>query len=112
MPPVLRRIALDLRLAMLAALDLVAEVLLTAGKLGWLDSGCELLRPEQAASIQGPGLSAVPLGDVEDDGMGVELRRGVAGDGPGSRARRSRQQPGSLPKPKGGVRSRARTVTH
>ena len=79
---VLRAVSLYLRLAVLAALDLVAEILQATGELGPLNRCRELLRSKQAPRIQGSRLPVFALGYVEDDGMCVELRRGVTVDGP------------------------------
>ncbi len=66
---------------MLAALNLITEILQAAGELGAVDGGRKLLRAEQAPRVQSSGLAVLAVGDVEDDGMGVELGRGVAFDG-------------------------------
>ncbi len=68
---------------MLAALDLVAQTLQPGGKLGPVDRRRERLRLEQAALLQRVGVAVLALGHVEDDDVGVELRRGVAVDRPG-----------------------------
>ena len=42
--------------------------------------GGELLRGEEALRLNGAGLAVVAFGHVEDDGMGMELRRDIAID--------------------------------
>jgi len=66
----------------LAALDLIAEILQTAGELCSVDRRCELLRAEQTSCVHGSRLAVLAFGHIEDDGMSVELRRGVAINGP------------------------------
>ncbi len=79
---ILPRVALDLRLAVLAALQLVAELLQACGQLRAIDRRTVVLRGVQLMRLHGAGLAILALGHVEDHGMGVELRRGVAIDGP------------------------------
>lgn len=71
-------VSLDLGAAMLAALDLVAEILQAHCQLGAIDGGCVLLSAKQLMGLKGMGASICRLGDVEDDGVGVKLGRGVA----------------------------------
>ena len=80
--------ALDLRLAMPAALDLVAPVLQPRGKLRPIDRGRKLWGLEQPAllkrtCLQFPDLAVLALSDIEYNCMGVKLRRCVAVDGSG-----------------------------
>jgi hypothetical protein len=50
------------------------------GQLRLIDGGGKLLRGEEALRLDGAGLAVVALGDIEDDGVGMELRRNVAID--------------------------------
>src|ERR1700679_4174364 len=75
---VLLRVALDLRLTMLAALNLVAQAMQSHGKLGAVHAGRILLRLEETALLKSTGLAILALGHIEDDSMGVELRRCIA----------------------------------
>ena len=77
-------VALDLRLAMLAAFDLVAKLLQARSQLRPVDAGGKLLRLEEATLLERSRLPILPLGHIEDHGMGVELRRGIAVHWPGS----------------------------
>jgi len=79
---VLPRVALDLRLAILAALQLVAELLQARCQLRAIDRRAVVLRSIQLMRLHGAGLPAFALGHIEDDSMGVELRGGVAIDRP------------------------------
>src|SRR5665213_1508565 len=74
---VLLCVALDLRLTMLAAFDLVAQAMQPYGKLGAVHAGCKLLGLEQAAFLERACLAVLAFGDIEDDGMGVKLRRSI-----------------------------------
>jgi hypothetical protein len=67
---------------MLAALDFITEVLQTAGELRPVDRRGELLRAEQTPCVHGSRPPVLAFSHIEDNGMGVELRRGIAGDGP------------------------------
>ncbi len=78
-----RRVALDLRLAVLAALDLVAQSLQPGGELRPVDRRRKCLRLEKSALLQRVGVAVLALGHVEDDDVRVKLRRGVAVDRPG-----------------------------
>src|SRR5665213_979360 len=73
-------VSLDLRRTTAASFDFVAEIAKTVGQLGLIDGGGKLLRIEQTALLQRARLAVWPLGDVEDHGMGVKLRRRVAVD--------------------------------
>src|SRR5208282_4644846 len=74
---ILLRVALNLRLAMLAAFDLIAQPLQTHGKLGTVHTGRILLRLEKAALLQRPRLAVLALGHIENDGMRMKLRRSI-----------------------------------
>lgn len=70
---------------MFAALDLIAEILKPCGKLGPVDRGRELLRLEEAALLESAclqltRLTVLSLSDIEDYGMRMKLRSGVAVD--------------------------------
>ena len=80
---ILLRVALDLRRAAAASGDLVTELAKPVGQLGLIDGGGELLRREQALRLNGAGLAVVALGHVEDDRVGVQLRRNVTIHGAG-----------------------------
>ena len=81
---VLLGVALDFGRATASGLNLVAEIAEAEGEFGLVDGSGKLLGVEQAACLEGAGTGpAVAFGHVEDDGMGVELRRGVAVYGPG-----------------------------
>ena len=72
------RVALDLRRTASARLDLISELLKPVGQRRLVHGGRVVLRLKEALLLKGAGQSVVPLGDIEDDGVGVELRRGVA----------------------------------
>ncbi len=80
---ILPRVALDLRLAVLAALQLVAELLQARCQLRAIDRRTVMLRSIKLMRLHGAGLPVLALGDVKDNGMGVELRRRIAIDGTG-----------------------------
>ncbi len=77
---ILLRVALDLRRAAAANGDLVTKLAKPVSQLRLIDGGGELLRGEEALRLDGAGLAVVALGDIEDDGVGMELRRNVAID--------------------------------
>jgi len=70
--------SLNLRLVVLAHLDLVAKLLQTHGKLGAINAGHVSLRLEQAALLKSTRLAVLTLSQVEDHRMRVKLRSGVA----------------------------------
>jgi hypothetical protein len=53
------------------------------GQLGLVNSRRKLLGIEEATFLESAAAAIGAFGDVEDDGVGVELRRGIAIDGPG-----------------------------
>jgi hypothetical protein len=71
------RIALDLRLAMLAAVDLIAQPVKAHGKLGTVHTGRILLRLEKTSLLKRPRLAVLTLGHIENDHMSVKLWRGI-----------------------------------
>jgi hypothetical protein len=75
---ILLRVALNLRLAMLAAFDFIAQPLQTHGKLGTVHTGRILLRLEKASLLKRPRLAVLTLGHIENDRMSMKLRRSVA----------------------------------
>src|SRR6202789_899729 len=77
---VLLRVALDLRLTMLAALNLVAQTMQPHGKLGAVHAGRILLRLEQTALLKSARLAVLAFGHIEDDGVSMKLRRGISFD--------------------------------
>ena len=77
---VLLRVALDFRSAAAANGDLVTELAKPVSQLRLIDGGGKLLRCEKALRLDGAGLAVVALGDIEDDGMGMKLRRNVTID--------------------------------
>ena len=77
---ILLRVALDLRRAAAASGDFVAERAKPVGQLGLIDGGGELLRREETLRLNGARLAVVALGHIEDDGVGVKLRRNVTID--------------------------------
>lgn len=74
-------VALDLRLAILTRLDLIAQPAQSRSQLRTVDRSRVMLRGIQLMRLNGPRLSVVPLGDVEDDGVGMELRCSVTFEG-------------------------------
>src|ERR1700677_278 len=72
------RIALDFQLTVLTALDLVTESLQTNRKVRTINTGRVLLRLEKAALLQRSRLAILTRGQIENDGMGMKLRRSVA----------------------------------
>ena len=77
---VLLRVAFDFRRAAAANGDLVTELAKPVSQLRLIDGGGKLLRCEEALRLDGAGLAVVALGDIEDDGVGMELRRNVTID--------------------------------
>ncbi len=80
---VLLREAFDLRCAALSGLDLVPSVPQLVGEGRLIHGGRKVLGIEVALGLNGAELFAVlgavrPHGHIEDDGMGVKLRRGVS----------------------------------
>src|ERR1035438_7373810 len=85
---VLFRVSLDFRLAKLAALDRVSQILEPDGQLRSVNLRGIALGGEKLLGLEGAGLflasgAALPFGDVENHGMGMELGRGVAFNGAG-----------------------------
>src|ERR1035441_9483198 len=80
---VLLRVSLDFRLARLSALDCVTEILEPDSQLRSVNIRGIALRGEKLLGLEGAGLAVLPLGDVENHRMGVELGRCVASDWPG-----------------------------
>ena len=80
---VLLRVALDLRRAASSRGDLVAELAQPVGQLRLINGRGELLRSEETLRLQGAVFPRLALRDIEDDGVGMELRSGVAVHGPG-----------------------------
>src|SRR5580658_760164 len=74
----LLRVAFDLRLAMLAAFDLIAQTVKAHGKLGTIHAGRILLRLEKASLLQRPRLAVLALCHIENNGMSMKLRRSIA----------------------------------
>jgi hypothetical protein len=66
------------RLARLSALDCVTEILEPDGQLRSVNICGIALGGEKLLGLEGAGLAVLPLGYVENHGMGVELGRGVA----------------------------------
>ena len=72
------RIALYFRCAALAWLDLVAQLAKVMGQHRLIDGGRIVLRLKECPLLDGARRTVLALGDIEDDGMRVELGRGVA----------------------------------
>jgi len=81
---VLTCVASDFRLAAATALYLVAERGQSRCRLGSIDRRGELLRPVQLARLQWTHCTVCRLREVEDDRVGMELRRGIAVHRPGA----------------------------
>ena len=77
---VLLRVALDLRLAMLPALNLVSQSLQPGGKFRPVNRRRKRLRLEEAALLQRMRVAVLTLGYVEDNDVRVKLRRGITID--------------------------------
>ena len=77
---VLLRVALDFRRAAAANGDLVTKLAKPVGQLRLINGGGELLRGEETLRLDGSRLAILPLGHVEDDCMGMKLRRNVTID--------------------------------
>jgi hypothetical protein len=77
---VLARISLDLWRAILPDLQFVTELLDAPGKLGSIYSGPVLLGPIELLRLDCPEFPITRFRHVEENGMGVQLRRGVAVD--------------------------------
>jgi hypothetical protein len=75
---VLLRVAFDFWGAAAANGDLVTKLAKPIGQLRLIDGGGKLLRCEKALRLYGAGLAVDPLGDIEDYGVCVELRRNVS----------------------------------
>jgi hypothetical protein len=67
-----------------AAFDLIAQAMQAHGKLGTIHAGCILLGLEQAALLERARLAVLAFGHIEDDGMGVKLRRSITVNRAGS----------------------------
>src|ERR1700676_1416305 len=81
------RVAADFRLSMLAALQFVAQLSETQCQLGSVDGRGVALGHEHLVRLQSSHLFSVfgavlPLGHIEDHGMGMKLRRRIAIYGP------------------------------
>src|SRR5665213_4234825 len=75
---VLGGVALYVGSAALARFDLVAEIAEPVGQLRLVDSGCKLLAIEVALRLNRASGAIPALGHIEDHGMGMELRGGIA----------------------------------
>src|SRR5271157_4521540 len=75
---ILLRVALDLRRAAPSGRDFVTELAEFVGQFGLIDGCGKLLRSEKALRLDGAGLAVFALGDVENDGVGVQLWRNIA----------------------------------
>src|ERR1035437_1776314 len=71
------RVALDLRLTVFAAVDLVAESLQANRKVRTINAGRILLRLEKASLLKRPRLAILARGQIENDGMRMKLRRSI-----------------------------------
>src|SRR5271165_1963652 len=69
------RVAFDFRCAATANGDLVTELAKPVSQFRLIDGGGKLLRCEEALWLDGAGLAIVALGDIEDYGVCMELRR-------------------------------------
>src|ERR1700679_760873 len=65
---------------MLAALDLISNTLQPHAKFGTIHAGRIVLRLEEGALLESAGLAVFALCHIEDNGVGVKLRRGIAID--------------------------------
>ena len=75
---VLLRVALDLRRSAAAGLDFVAEIAKSVHQFGLVDGSGKLLRLKEAARLEGAHRAVRAFGHIEDHGVRMELRRGVA----------------------------------
>src|SRR3974390_3694557 len=76
-------VATDLRLPMLPALHFIAQYLQPHCEFGSIEGSHVSLRNEEFVGLETSRCSVRLLGHVEDDGMGVKLRGGVAINGSG-----------------------------
>src|SRR5580658_4528542 len=74
------RVSLDLWGAASPGRDFVTEVAEFVSQLGLVDGRGELLRGKEALRLNGARLAVVPLGDIENDRVGVQLRSDIAVD--------------------------------
>src|ERR1700689_2823994 len=72
------RVALDLRGTAPACRNFVTELAQFVGQLGLIYGRGKLLRSEEALRLDGTRLAVVALSEVENDCMGVQLRRDIA----------------------------------
>src|SRR5581483_6252832 len=79
---VLARVADDLGLPTLAALDVVAQRRQASGELRPIDGRGVLLRLVQFSGLQRADVALPRLGQIEDHRVRVELRRRITTDGP------------------------------
>jgi hypothetical protein len=70
-------IALDLWRSASANGDFIAEILQAVREFGLIDGGRELLRSEKALRLDRPRLTILALGQIENDGMGMQLWRNI-----------------------------------
>lgn|GEM_PF-6639506 len=75
--------SLDLWCTTAACLDFITEIAEAVRQFRLIDSGRKLLRLKQTTLLQGTCLSVLTLGNIEDDGMSMELGRGIAVHGTG-----------------------------
>src|SRR5882724_9909049 len=74
------RVALNLWRAAPARRDFVTKLAQFVSQLGLIDGRGELLRGEEALRLDRARLAIGPLGDVENDRVGMQLRRDIAID--------------------------------
>src|SRR4029077_17187581 len=74
-------VATDFGLAMLSALQFIAQHLQPHCQFGSIDGRYVSLRNEEFVGLEAARCSIGLLGHVEDYGMGVKLRRGIATNG-------------------------------
>src|SRR5258705_9640838 len=79
---ILRRVSADLGLSARASLDLVPEPAKPQRQLRPVDRRHVLLGSIELSGLQGTRVIGPSLGDIEDDDVRVQLRRGVAANRP------------------------------
>ncbi len=73
----------DFRLPVLSAFDLIPEIFKARREFGSVHRGDVSLRDEDLVRLQGARLSVLALRDIEDDSVGMQLRRRVTVNGAG-----------------------------
>src|SRR5579864_6959186 len=90
---ILRRVTADLRLPALAAVDLIAQLSQVRRQLRTVDGGRILLRSIELPRLEGVGLALIGFREIEEHGVGMQLRRRVVVDRSGAIVLKRRGDP-------------------